>query len=213
MTRQKMIGLIGGMSWTSTKAYYMLFNTLAQERFGGSHSARIVVWSVDFAEHRRIHERDGWPGVAEELIAIGQRLKNVGVEILALGANTVHRDADLIQAEVGLPLVNIIDSTGRAVVGAGIGRVGLLGTQHTMSESSGVDLPSVAAQVPAHRANLADDLSRPGTNDLRDRSSGPLPDSDGDFSRLRNSLRDHDRAGDRPVSLSGPGGYQSIGGY
>lgn len=130
----KTIGLIGGMTWHSTHAYYRRINELVASRLGSTHSARVVMWSVDFAEHVAAHEKRGWDGVLEELVDLGRRLRAAGAELLVLGANTVHRVADDVAERAGLPVVHIADAVGTAVRAAGLTRVGLLGTRHTMGD-------------------------------------------------------------------------------
>ena len=131
----KIVGLIGGMSWTSTELYYRELNLETQRMTAGRRSLPIVLWSVDFHDHLAIHEQLGWEGVQEEMIAIGRRLKLAGAELLVMCANTVHRVADAVQAGTGLPLLSVVDAVGESVRSSGLERVGLLGTRHTMGEA------------------------------------------------------------------------------
>ena len=105
-----------------------------QARLGGSHSARIALWSVDFAEHLEIHERDGWNGVEKEMAGILGRLKNAGADFALLCANTLHMVYDAVEGRAGIPILHIADAAGAAIQKAGIGRIGLIGTRHTMGE-------------------------------------------------------------------------------
>ena len=130
----KTAGIIGGMSWTSSLEYYRLMNRLVQERLGGSHSAKLILWSVDFDEHLSIHERGGWDAVAQEAIDIARKLEAAGADFLLMAVNTLHRIADRVETAVDLPLLHIADATGAAVAAAGLHTVGLLGTRHTMNE-------------------------------------------------------------------------------
>jgi len=130
----KTIGIIGGMSWTSSLHYYRLINQLVYERLGGSHSAKLVLWSVDFGDHLSIHEKDGWAGVAAEAIDLARKLEVAGAEFLIMAVNTLHRVAEDVEAAVGIPLLHIADATGREIHRRGFRRVGLLGTRHTMNE-------------------------------------------------------------------------------
>jgi aspartate racemase len=130
----KTIGIIGGMSWTSSSEYYRLLNRFVHERLGGSHSAKLVLWSVDFGEHLAIHEHGGWDAVADEAIDIAGKLQAAGADFLLMAVNTLHRVADRVEAAVDLPLLHIADATGDELVAAGLSRVGLLGTRHTMYE-------------------------------------------------------------------------------
>jgi aspartate racemase len=131
----KTIGLIGGMSWSSTAVYYRVLNELVHAELGGRHSARLVLWSVDFAEHLELHDEGGWEAVAEETVDIGFRLRAAGADFLILCVNTLHKVADLVEERVGLPLLHIADATGVAIKKAGLKQVGLLGTRYTMGES------------------------------------------------------------------------------
>lgn len=130
----KTIGMLGGMSWTSSVEYYRIMNRTAQERMGGSSSAKIVMFSVDFAEHLAIHERGGWDAVAEEVIDIARRLQGAGADFLIMAVNTVHIVADRVEAAVDLPLLHIADATAEAIKTKGLRKVGLLGTKYTMLE-------------------------------------------------------------------------------
>lgn len=130
----KTIGLVGGTSWTSTLIYYKALNELVQARLGGSHSARIAMWSVDFAEHLGIHESGGWKGVEEEMIDILARLKSAGAEMALLCANTLHMVYGAVEGRAGIPILHIADAAGAAIQRAGIDRIGLIGTRHTMGE-------------------------------------------------------------------------------
>ncbi|MCP4573666.1 MAG: amino acid racemase [bacterium] len=135
----KTVGLIGGMSWTSTERYYRALNLATQDRLGGAHSLRLVLWSVNFQEHLAIHDGQGWGGVRAEMIDAADRLRRAGAEVLALGVNTVHMVADDVERVVGLPVVNMVDAVGAHLRVRGLTRAGLLGTRHTLRESFYVD--------------------------------------------------------------------------
>lgn len=130
----KTIGIVGGFTWLATLEYYRLINAGTAARLGGRHSARIVLESVDFEAHLRLHDREGWDGVAVEIAAIGRRLRDAGADFLLLTANTLHKVADPVEAAVGLPVLHIADATAAAVKARGLRRIGLLGTRWTMSE-------------------------------------------------------------------------------
>ena len=130
----KTIGLIGGVTWLSTIEYYREINRLVAERLGGCHSARMVIHSVDFAEHLAIQER-GWPGVADELADAARGLVAAGADFLVIAANTLHRVADEVEAAAGRPVLHIADATARAIHARGQKTVGLLGTRFTMGEA------------------------------------------------------------------------------
>jgi len=132
--RQRVIGMLGGMSWESTAEYYRLANELVQERLGGLHSARCVVASLDFAEVERLQVAGEWARAGELLADAARGLESAGAELLLLCTNTMHRVADQVQAAVGIPLLHLADATADAVTGAGIDTVGLLGTAFTMEQ-------------------------------------------------------------------------------
>jgi len=131
----KTIGMIGGMSWSSTVLYYQALNEIVHRRLGGRHSAKLVLWSVNFAEHLAIHEEGGWQAVTEESVQMGEGLRAAGADFLMLCVNTLHMVSDEIETRVGLPLLHIADPTGAAAREAGVRKIGLLGTRYTMGEA------------------------------------------------------------------------------
>ncbi|MFJ8825127.1 aspartate/glutamate racemase family protein [Streptomyces sp. NPDC102467] len=157
----KTIGLIGGMSWESTAEYYRLLNELTRERLGGLHSARCVVYSVDFAEIERLQIEGGWEQAGEILAAAARSLEAAGADLLLLCTNTMHKVADQVQAATAVPLIHLADATADAVRAAGVQRVGLLGTAFTMEqefyrgrlEQGGLDVlvPDDAGRALVHR--------------------------------------------------------------
>lgn len=132
--QQKIIGLIGGMSWESTKVYYEHLNTLVNERLGGSHSARILLSSVDFAEIEALSFRGEWNAIGAMMAEHAQKLERAGAEMLLLGTNTIHLISPQIEAAVTIPFIHIAHTTGAAVADRGIKKVGLLGTRFTMEK-------------------------------------------------------------------------------
>jgi aspartate racemase len=128
----KTLGLIGGMTWHSTVDYYRLINEGVQERLGGSHSAEIVMLSVDFEPVERMQDRGDWAGMGRLMAGAAKTLETAGATGLVLCTNTMHRLAGEITAAVRVPLLHIADATAAAVKRAGIGTVGLLGTRYTM---------------------------------------------------------------------------------
>ncbi len=131
----KTIGLIGGMSWESSLAYYRIINETTRDRLGALHSAQVLLYSFDFAEIEPLQAAGRWDEAAERLISAAQALERGGADLFLLCTNTMHRVADEIQRRVAIPLLHIADSTADKVVKAGIGSVGLLGTRYTMEES------------------------------------------------------------------------------
>ncbi|WP_371055342.1 aspartate/glutamate racemase family protein [Rhodosalinus sp. K401] len=128
------IGLIGGMSWESTAVYYRLLNERARERFGGLHSAEILLWSVDFARIERMQADGDWARAGEELAAIVRRLEAAGAGCIAICTNTMHKVAGEVAGAVRVPLVHIADATAAAVRHAGCKRPLLLATRYTMEQ-------------------------------------------------------------------------------
>ena len=131
---QRVIGMLGGMSWESSAEYYRLANELVRKRLGGLHSARVLLASVDFAEIERLQVAGEWEQAGEVLARVARSLEVGGADLLIVCTNTMHRVADEIQAAIGIPLLHLGDTTARAVTGAGLTTVGLLGTAFTMEQ-------------------------------------------------------------------------------
>ena len=130
----KTIGLIGGMSWESTVPYYRLINEGVKQRLGGLHSARVILYSVDFHDIEAL-QRDGrWDEAGALLANAARALQSAGAELLVLCTNTMHKVAPAIEAAVTIPLLHIADPTAGAVKQANIRTVGLLGTRFTMEQ-------------------------------------------------------------------------------
>lgn len=130
----KTIGLIGGMSWESTIPYYREINETIKERLGGLHSARIVLYSVDFHDIERLQAAGDWTAAGVMLAAAACALRAAGADFLVLCTNTMHKVAAEIEAAVDIPLLHIADPTAVAIKLAGHGTVGLLGTRFTMEQ-------------------------------------------------------------------------------
>jgi aspartate racemase len=128
----RVIGLIGGTSWESSAVYYREINEEVKQRVGGSHSARLLMVSLDGGDLEDFMRRDQWDEVGSRLIDAARSLQAGGAEMVLLCSNTNHQCAEAVQAAVNLPLVHIVDPTADAVVKANIRRVGLLGTRYTM---------------------------------------------------------------------------------
>lgn len=128
----KTLGLVGGMSWESTASYYAWINRCVAESLGGLHSARMVVYSVDFAPVEAMQREDRWDDAADLLIDAAVRLEAAGAEILVLCTNTMHAVLPRVEASTRAPWLHIADATGEALVRAGFSTVGLLGTRYTM---------------------------------------------------------------------------------
>ena len=132
--RQRVMGMLGGMSWESTAEYYRLANEGVRARFGGLHSARIVLASLDFAEIEALQVAGEWDSAGDVLAAEAARLEAAGAELLLLCTNTMHKVADRVQGAVGIPLLHLADTTAAAVGAAGVTTVGLLATAFTMEQ-------------------------------------------------------------------------------
>lgn len=129
----KTLGLIGGISWHSTIEYYRLLNQKVGAKLGGLHSAKLLLYSVDFQEV--IPTDDGWPRISALFCEIAERLERAGAEGLILCANTAHRVADDVQKKIGIPLIHIAEATGRAIASQKLSTVALLGTRFTMEQT------------------------------------------------------------------------------
>ncbi len=130
----KTLGLIGGLSWESTVPYYSYINQGVKQRLGGLHSARLILYSVDFDDIQRLMHADDWDGAGAALGAAAQSLQAAGAEGLVLCTNTLHKVAPAIEGAVRIPLLHIIDATAAAIAGAQLQTVGLLGTRFTMEQ-------------------------------------------------------------------------------
>lgn len=130
----KTVGLIGGMSWESTTLYYQLMNRIARERLGGHHSARLVLWSVDFAPIARMQAAGLWDEATAVMVDAARRLERAGAEAIVICANTMHRMADEVAAAVAAPVLHVADATAAAVRAAGARRPLLLATRFTMEQ-------------------------------------------------------------------------------
>ena len=156
------IGIIGGMSWESTAVYYRRLNEEVKAALGGLHSAKLVLYSVDFQEIERMQMAGDWLTAGDLLAATASALESAGADFLVLATNTMHKVASTIERAVGIPLLHIADVAGAAIRDAGFTRVGLLGTRFVMEdgfygerlhERYGVEVvvPNAAAREIVHR--------------------------------------------------------------
>ncbi|WP_151081741.1 aspartate/glutamate racemase family protein [Nocardioides cynanchi] len=170
----RLLGVLGGMSWTSTEAYYRLLNLGVGERLGGLHSARIVLHSVDFDEIAVRQHAGDWEGTAQVLAEAAAGLAAAGADGLLLATNTMHKVADVVQEASGLELLHIADATAAAISARGLTRVGLLATAFTMEETFYVErlarhgiealVPDPVGRADVHRViydELVRDVVRP----------------------------------------------------
>lgn len=128
----KTIGLIGGMSWESTQEYYRIANQEVKERLGKSHSAKIVLHSVDYSEIERMQREGEWEELKAMMVKIAESLKLSGADFVVICTNTMHIVADAIREQVGIEVLHIADVTAQQVSQMGIKKVALLGTRYTM---------------------------------------------------------------------------------
>jgi aspartate racemase len=155
------LGLLGGMSWESTLPYYRLINERVRERLGGLHSAKLLLYSVDFAEIEHLQMRGDWDTAGAALADAAATLKRGGADALVICTNTMHKVAPAIAARVALPILHIADATASRVTAASIARIGLLGTRFTMEQDfysgrlvqHGLDVltPDAAGRERVHR--------------------------------------------------------------
>jgi aspartate racemase len=130
----KTIGLIGGMSWESTAVYYRQINETVRALLGGLHSARLILYSVDFHDVERLQLAGDWRGAGATVSAAARSLELAGADFLVLCTNTMHKTAPAIEAAVKIPLLHIADPTAIAIMREGYNTVGLLGTRFTMEQ-------------------------------------------------------------------------------
>jgi len=131
----KTIGLLGGMSWESTIGYYRAINEGVKQALGGLHSAKIVLYSVDFDPIEKMQHAGDWAATADALSAKARRIEAAGADFLLICTNTMHRVAPEVQAAIDIPLLHIADATGEQLVKAGVKSAGLLGTAFTMEQA------------------------------------------------------------------------------
>lgn len=130
----KTIGLIGGMSWESTREYYRIMNEEVKKRFGDSHSCKCILYSVDFAEIQELQHSGAWEELTSRMISIAEKLESAGAEMLLICTNTMHAMADRVQASIKIPLIHIADTVAEEIKKRGMQKVGLLGTRFTMEQ-------------------------------------------------------------------------------
>lgn len=131
----KTIGLIGGMSWESTVSYYQLINREVKNTLGGLHSAKIILYSVDFAEIEKFQKQGDWTQAARILIHAAKTLEKGGADFLLICTNTMHKIADEVSNAVVIPILHIADATAAELQLQQVTQVGLLGTRFTMQEA------------------------------------------------------------------------------
>lgn len=144
----KTIGLIGGMSWESTVTYYQVINEAIRRELGGLHSAKVLLYSVDFAEIEKYQSSGEWGKTAEILADAAMRLEKAGADFILIGANTMHKVIPEMRGQISIPIIHIAEATAEQLKARGIATVGLLGTKYTLTEdfykaklvSAGIDV-------------------------------------------------------------------------
>ncbi|REK76210.1 aspartate/glutamate racemase family protein [Paenibacillus paeoniae] len=131
----KTIGLIGGMSWESTAAYYRIINEEVKSRLGGLHSAKCVLYSVDFAEIQRYQAEGNWDKAGQYLGEVAYSLEQAGADFIVICTNTMHKVIEAMEARVRIPILHIADATYKQISKTNIRTVGLLGTKYTMEQT------------------------------------------------------------------------------
>ena len=145
------LGLLAGMSWESTSAYYTLLNRMVRDRLGGQHSARLLIWSADFAPIAAMQAAGDWDQATAVLVEAARRLEAGGAEAMLICANTMHRMAGEIEASISIPLLHVADATAKAIRSAGVARPLLLATRFTMEQGFWRDrlrVGGVEAMIP-----------------------------------------------------------------
>ncbi|MEN8243342.1 MAG: aspartate/glutamate racemase family protein [Thermodesulfobacteriota bacterium] len=131
----KTIGMIGGMSWESTLEYYRIVNQEVKARLGGLHSAKCLLYSVDFEEIEKLQHESRWEEAGEVLSRVAQDLERGGADFILICTNTMHKVAAEVEESVAIPLLNIADATAEKIKAAGVQKIALLGTRFTMEEN------------------------------------------------------------------------------
>ena len=130
----KTIGLIGGMSWESSLEYYRIINETTKKKLGGFHSAKSILYSVDFEEIERLQHQGQWDELTKIMIRAAQSLEGAGADLLVICTNTMHKMAEDVQASIRMPLLHIADATAMQIQLENFHTVGLLGTKFTMEQ-------------------------------------------------------------------------------
>ena len=130
----KTIGLIGGMSWESSKVYYEYLNILVKENLGGSHSAKIIMSSLDFAEIEKYSFEGNWDAIGKLMAEHATTLEKAGADMVLLCTNTIHMVSDAITQSITVPFLHIAEATGKTIQKQGLKKIALLGTKFTMEE-------------------------------------------------------------------------------
>ena len=132
--QMKTIGLIGGLSWESSAQYYRIINQRIQEKLGGLHSAKSLMYSFDFAEIEKLQHQNLWDEATHLMVEAAQNLERGGADFIIICSNTMHKMAGAVQDQVKIPLLHLADATAEQIVAAKMKKIGLLGTIYTMEQ-------------------------------------------------------------------------------
>ena len=189
----KIIGLIGGMSWESSREYYCYLNEMVKAELGESHSCPCLLYSVDFAEIKELQHRGSWEELADRMVEIARKLEKAGASLILICANTMHRLAGEVESQLNIPLVHIADAAAAEIKKQKITRVGLLGTRFTMEDdfyrqrlevNHGLEvvIPGKEARDEIHRIiyqELISGIIKESSRDKLIRIIGNLPEVEG----------------------------------
>ena len=130
----KTIGLIGGMSWESTVTYYKIINETVKEKLGGLHSAKCILYSVDFQEIEECQANGNWEKSGEILGEAANNLEKAGADFIVICTNTMHKVVDQIKEKISIPILHIAEMTAEKILEKGLKNIALLGTKYTMEQ-------------------------------------------------------------------------------
>ena len=128
----KTIGIIGGLTWVSSLDYYRLMNEMVNEKLGGSEAAKVILYSLNFGEIKKLTEAGDWNSIQYILVSSAQKLEQAGADCILIGANTMHKLAAEVQAAINIPLIHVAEETAKVVSNKQLKMVALLGTKYTM---------------------------------------------------------------------------------
>lgn len=156
----KTIGLIGGMSWESSAEYYRIINEAVKSELGGLHSAKCLLYSVDFEEIERFQAADRWDEAGKQLGEAAYSLEKAGADFIVICTNTMHKVVKDIEARISIPVLHIADATANQITKSNLRTVGLLGTKYTMEQDF------YKARIESNGINILipDHLEREGIN-------------------------------------------------
>jgi len=130
----KTIGLIGGMSWESTATYYKIINGTVKEKLGGLHSAKCILYSVDFQEIEECQANGNWEKSGEILGEAAYNLEKAGADFIVICTNTMHKVVNQIKEKISIPILHIAEMTAEKILEKGLKNIALLGTKYTMEQ-------------------------------------------------------------------------------